>query len=74
MGREGINFQADPDTRSVTGEVPQLFCGILPARRNAAKAWPPLYAGACSRIIYKYSRPYIFIYSNSPLLLEQQDI
>ena len=40
MGREGINFQADPDTRSVTREVPQLFCGILPARRSVAKACP----------------------------------
>lgn len=24
-----MNTQANPDTRSVPGEVPQLFCGIL---------------------------------------------
>jgi hypothetical protein len=39
---EQIEIQADPDTRSVTGEVPQFLCGILFIRRSVAKAWPPL--------------------------------
>jgi hypothetical protein len=59
--REGIDYQADPDTRRVTGEVPPMFGSILFTRQPEAQRC----CSAKALHLFHYAKPWLPLYEEA---------